>query len=121
MPSTSFPCVTVIAVAASAPSVGMVQSGEGTTFVPTVSDGAAAVPHVRKRPMQMKRYPNGVDADFFYQKRVPNPHPDWLETVHINYPSGNEVDFPVINDAAGLAWLANLGCIELHTWHSRIG
>ena len=85
-----------------------------------VDVGAAVVPHVRKRPMQMKRYPNGVDADFFYQKRVPNPHPDWLETVHINYPSGNEVDFPVINDAAGLAWLANLGCIELHTWHSRI-
>ena len=80
----------------------------------------AVLHHVRKRPMQMKRYPNGVDADFFYQKRVPNPHPDWLETVHVNYPSGNEVDFPVINDAAALAWLANLACIELHTWHSRI-
>src|SRR5712692_2390308 len=76
--------------------------------------------HVARRPMQMKRHPNGVDGDFFYQKRIPNPHPDWLETVHIQYPSGNEVDFPVVTDAAGLAWIANLGCIEMHTWHSRV-
>ena len=75
--------------------------------------------HVERRPMQMKRHPNGVDGDFFYQKRVPVPHPDWLETVHIKYPSGNEADFPVVRDAAGLAWIANLGCIEMHTWHSR--
>jgi hypothetical protein len=52
--------------------------------------------HVERRPMQMKRHPNGVEGDFFYQKRVPNPHPDWLETVHISYPSGNEADFPVV-------------------------
>src|SRR5213593_1447002 len=76
--------------------------------------------HVERRPMQMKRHPNGVEGDFFYQKRVPNPHPAWLETVHISYPSGNEADFPVVTDAAGLAWIANLGCIELHTWHSRV-
>src|SRR3989441_8283730 len=85
-----------------------------------VDVAGAVLHHVARRPMQMKRHPNGVEGDFFYQKRVPNPHPDWLETVHINYPSGNEVDFPVINDPAGLAWLANRGCIELHTWHSRV-
>jgi len=79
-----------------------------------------ALNHVERRPMQMKRHPNGVDGDFFYQKRVPNPHPDWLETVHISYPSGNEADFPVVTDAAGLVWIANLGCIEMHTWHSRV-
>ncbi len=76
--------------------------------------------HVARRPMQMKRHPNGVEGDFFYQKRVPNPHPDWLETVRIEYPSGNVADFPVVTDAAGLAWIANLGCIEMHTWHSRV-
>jgi len=76
--------------------------------------------HVQRRPMQMKRYPNGVDGDFFYQKRVPSPHPEWLETVRIQYPSGNVADFPVVTDAAGLAWIANLGCIEMHTWHSRV-
>jgi bifunctional non-homologous end joining protein LigD len=76
--------------------------------------------HVRRRPMQMKRYPDGVDGFFFYQKRVPEPHPDWLYTFRIGFPSGRHADFPVVADAAGLAWIANLGCIELHTWHSRI-
>ncbi len=76
--------------------------------------------HVRERPMQMKRYPNGVEGDFFYQKRVPVPHPDWLDTVHIKFPSGRTADFPVANDAAAIAWIINLGCIELHTWHSRV-
>ncbi len=76
--------------------------------------------HVSRRPMQMKRYPNGVDGDFFYQKRVPVPHPDWLETVHIRFPSGRTADFPVANSAAALAWIINLGCIDLHTWHSRV-
>jgi bifunctional non-homologous end joining protein LigD len=78
------------------------------------------LPHVRRRPMQMKRYPDGVDGFFFYQKRVPVPHPDWLDTVHIKFPSGRTADFPVVDNAAGLAWIANLGCIELHTWHSRV-
>jgi bifunctional non-homologous end joining protein LigD len=76
--------------------------------------------HVRRRPMQMKRYPDGVEGFFFYQKRVPDPHPDWLDTFRIDFPSGRHANFPVIADAAGLAWIANLGCIELHTWHSRI-
>ena len=79
------------------------------------------LPHVGRRPMQMLRYPHGVDGDFFYQKRVPNPHPDWLETVHILFPgSGRTADFPVVTNAAGLAWIANLGCIDLHTWHCRV-
>jgi bifunctional non-homologous end joining protein LigD len=79
------------------------------------------LPHVRRRPMQMLRYPNGVEGEFFYQKRVPNPHPDWLDTVHIVFPgSGRTADFPVVNEPAGLAWIANLGCIDLHTWHSRV-
>ena len=77
--------------------------------------------HVQRRPMQMKRYPNGVEGDFFYQKRVPVPHPEWLETVHIRFPRhGRTADFPVVTDAASLAWIVNLGCIELHTWHSRV-
>ncbi len=52
--------------------------------------------------MQMKRYPHGVEGEFFYQKRVPVPHPDWLETVHILFPgSGRTADFPVVTNAAG--------------------
>jgi len=76
--------------------------------------------HVRRRPMQMKRYPDGVEGHFFYQKRVPRPHPEWLETVEIRFPSGRTADFPVVNDAAALAWIVNLGCIDLHTWRSRV-
>jgi DNA ligase D-like protein (predicted polymerase) len=80
-----------------------------------------ALNHVERRPMQMKRYPHGVGGDFFYQKRVPTPHPDWLETVRILFPgSGRTADFPVVTDAASLAWIVNLGCIELHTWHARV-
>jgi DNA ligase D-like protein (predicted polymerase) len=79
------------------------------------------LPHVRRRPMQMLRYPDGVDGFSFYQKRVPNPHPDWIETVHIVFPgSGRTADFPVVTDAASVAWIANLGCIDLHTWHCRV-
>ena len=79
------------------------------------------LPHVRQRPMQMLRYPDGVDGFFFYQKRVPDPHPDWLETVHIVFPgSGRTADFPVVTEPAGLAWIVNLGCIDLHTWHCRV-
>ena len=51
--------------------------------------------HVQRRPMQMKRYPDGAEEWFFYQKRVPANHPDWLETVHIKFPSGRTADFPV--------------------------
>jgi DNA ligase D len=77
--------------------------------------------HVARRPFHMKRYPHGVEGEFFHQKRVPVPHPEWLETVHIVFPRhGRTADFPVVADAAGLAWIANLGCIELHTWHSRV-
>src|ERR1041384_16205 len=76
--------------------------------------------HVRRRPMQMKRYPDGVDGFFFYQKRVPEPHPAWLDTFRIDFPSGRPANFPVVADAAGPARVANLGCIELHTWPSRI-
>ena len=86
-----------------------------------VSVAPAVLPHVRQRVMQMLRYPNGVDGQFFYQKRVPVPHPEWLETYTIEFPSGRTADFPVVNDAAALAWIANLGCIDLHTWSSRIG
>jgi len=86
-----------------------------------VTVARAVLPHVRERVMQMLRYPNGVDGEFFYQKRVPVPHPEWLKTYTIQFPSSRTADFPVVNDAAALAWIANLGCIDLHTWSSRIG
>jgi bifunctional non-homologous end joining protein LigD len=78
------------------------------------------LPHVAGRPMLMKRYPHGEGGDFFYQKRVPEPHPDWLETVRIHFPSGRSADFPVVRDRASLAWIVNLGCIDLNVWPTRV-
>jgi bifunctional non-homologous end joining protein LigD len=78
-----------------------------------------ALHHIRRRPFHMKRYPNGVDGDFFHQKRVP-AHPDFVGEQFVRFPSGHSTVFAVIDNAAALAWVINLGCIELHTWHSRI-
>jgi len=77
------------------------------------------LPHLRRRPFHMKRYPNGVDGEFFHQKRVP-PHPDYVGEQFVKFPSGHSTVFAVIDNAAALAWVINLGCIELHTWHSRV-
>jgi bifunctional non-homologous end joining protein LigD len=79
----------------------------------------AALPHLRRRPFHMVRYPNGVDGDFFHQKRVP-PHPDFVGEKYVEFPSGHSTVFAVIDNEAALAWVINLGCIELHTWHSRV-
>jgi bifunctional non-homologous end joining protein LigD len=77
------------------------------------------LPHVRRRLFHMKRYPNGVDGEFFHQKRVP-AHPDYVGEQYVTFPSGHSTVFAVIDNAAALAWVINLGCIELHTWHSRV-
>ena len=68
--------------------------------------------HVQRRPMQMLRYPDGAEEWFFYQKRVPANHPDWLETVHIKFPSGRTADFPVCNEPAALAWIVTCPSAE---------
>ncbi len=79
-----------------------------------------ALPHLRRRPFHMKRYPNGVDGDFFHQKRVPAKHPEYVDEVFVQFPSGHSTVFAIIDNAAALAWVANLNCIELHTWSSRV-
>src|ERR1041385_2469149 len=78
-----------------------------------------ALPHLRRRPFHMKRFPNGVDGEFFHQKRVP-AHADFVDEQFVRFPSGHSTVFAVVDNAAALAWVVNLGCIELHTWHSRI-
>ena len=69
--------------------------------------------------MVMKRYPNGALGEFFFMKRTPTPHPDWLRTCSIRHASGNVIDFPVIEDLASLLWVVNLGCIDLNPWYAR--
>ena len=66
------------------------------------------------RPLALKRYVNGIDGEAFFQKRVPEKRPEWIETVALSYPSGRTAEEIVLRDAAQLAWMVNLGCLELH-------
>jgi bifunctional non-homologous end joining protein LigD len=66
------------------------------------------------RPMALKRFVNGVEGEFFFQKRAPASRPEWIETVELAFPSGRTADEVVVRDAAQLAWVVNLGCIDLN-------
>jgi bifunctional non-homologous end joining protein LigD len=79
----------------------------------------ALLPHLRDRAMVMKRYPNGATGKCFFMKRVPTPHPKWIETCSISHKSGNVIDFPMVQDVASLLWVVNLGCIDLNQWYAR--
>jgi bifunctional non-homologous end joining protein LigD len=81
-------------------------------FYLAVADGALR--GAGGRPMALKRFVNGAESEPFFQKRVPDNHPDWLETVRLSYPSGGVADEIVLRDGAGLAWVINLGCIDLN-------
>jgi bifunctional non-homologous end joining protein LigD len=77
-----------------------------------VADGA--VRGVRNRPMAMKRFVDGAEGEFFFQKRAPMQRPVWVDTVELKFPSGRSAVEVVVNDAAQLAWIVNLGCIDLN-------
>jgi bifunctional non-homologous end joining protein LigD len=74
------------------------------------------LPHLKDRPLTLKRYPNGVDAPFFFEKQAPGHRPPWVKTVPI-YSGSNDrdIDYVVVNDLPTLVWLANLADLELHT------
>jgi len=78
----------------------------------SVAEGALA--GIRDRPIVLKRFVDGAEGEAFYQKRAPDNRPDWLRTVTLSFPSGRTAQEVVVDDAAGLAWIVNLGCIELH-------
>jgi bifunctional non-homologous end joining protein LigD len=77
------------------------------------------LPHLKNRAMVMKRYPNGINAPFFFMKRAPSPRPDFVPVCPIEHASGNIIDFPMIQNVASLLWLVNLGCIDLNPWYAR--
>src|SRR5205814_222217 len=79
-----------------------------------LSVAPGAIGGIRDRPIVLKRFVNGAEAEPFYQKRAPDNRPIWLRTVTLSFPSGRTADEIVVDDAAGLAWIVNLGCIELH-------
>ena len=77
-----------------------------------VADGALR--GAGSRPMALKRFVNGAAGEFFFQKRAPESRPPWIETVELSFPSGRTADEVVLRSAAGLAWVVNLGCIDLN-------
>jgi bifunctional non-homologous end joining protein LigD len=85
----------------------------------SVAPGALA--GIQNRPLVLKRFVNGAEGEAFYQKRAPAERPPWLRTVTLSFPSGRTAEEVVVDDAAGLAWIVNLGCIELHPHPVRSG
>ena len=85
----------------------------------SVADGALA--GIRDRPVVLKRFVDGAEGEAFYQKRAPAQRPTWIRTVTLSFPSGRTAEEIVVDDAAGLAWIVNLGCIELHPHPVRSG
>ncbi len=80
-----------------------------------------ALAGIKDRPIVLKRFVNGADGEAFYQKRAPVQRPPWLRTITLSFPSGRTAEELVVDDAAGLAWIVNLGCIELHPHPVRSG
>jgi bifunctional non-homologous end joining protein LigD len=76
---------------------------------------------VAERPMALKRFVNGAEGEFFFQKRAPEKRPEWVETVELKFPSGRSAHEIVVRDAAQLAWVVNLGCIDLNPHPVRAG
>jgi DNA ligase D-like protein (predicted polymerase) len=86
-----------------------------------LSIAPGAVQGIRDRPIVLKRFVDGAEGEAFYQKRAPAGRPAWLRTVTLSFPSGRTAEEVVVDDAAGLAWIVNLGCIELHPHAVRAG
>jgi DNA ligase D-like protein (predicted polymerase) len=84
-----------------------------------VAPGALA--GIRDRPIVLKRFVHGAEGEAFYQKRAPSERPEWLRTVTLSFPSGRTAEEVVVDEEAGLAWIVNLGCIELHPHPVRSG
>jgi bifunctional non-homologous end joining protein LigD len=86
-----------------------------------VSVAPGALAGIRDRPIVLKRFVSGAEGEAFYQKRAPTNRPEWLRTITLSFPSGRKAEELVVDDAAGLAWIVNLGCIELHPHPVRAG
>jgi DNA ligase D-like protein (predicted polymerase) len=82
---------------------------------------SGALRGIRDRPIVLKRFVDGAEGEAFYQKRAPENRPEWLRTVTLSFPSGRTAEEVVVDDVASLAWIVNLGCIELHPHAVRTG
>jgi bifunctional non-homologous end joining protein LigD len=86
-----------------------------------LSVAPGALNGIRDRPIVLKRFVNGAEGEAFYQKRAPEQRPPWLRTVILSFPSGRTAEEVIVDEVAGLAWIVNLGCIELHPHPVRSG
>jgi bifunctional non-homologous end joining protein LigD len=86
-----------------------------------LSVAPGALGGIQDRPIVLKRFVNGAEAEAFYQKRAPSDRPSWVRTVTLSFPSGRTAEEIVVDNAAGLAWIVNLGCLELHPHPVRSG
>jgi len=84
------------------------------------------IPHIRDRPFTMKRYPDGWQGKFFFQKDAPAGIPDWIPTIELEVSTREKprqrrkIQAPLVNDELALLWMVNMGCIDLNTWYSRV-
>src|SRR5262245_54990045 len=81
-----------------------------------ISVGEGALVGIRNRPCVLKRFVNGATEEPFFQKRAPSGRPPYVTTAHVSFPSGRTADLAVTNAVAGIAWMANLGCLDLNPW-----
>jgi bifunctional non-homologous end joining protein LigD len=84
------------------------------------------IPHLKDRPFTMKRYPHGIEGDFFFQKDAPKHMPDWIPrrkfsaSTRDRPPKRRLIDFALVNDELALLWMVNMACIDMNTWYSRV-
>jgi bifunctional non-homologous end joining protein LigD len=84
------------------------------------------VPHLKDRPFTLRRYPNGIQGDAFFQKDAPKGMPDWIRTARIQVTTRDRprrrrwIDAPLVNDELALLWMVNMGCIDMNAWYSRV-
>jgi len=74
------------------------------------------LPHLHNRPISLKRYPDGVDGFFFYEKQCPEHRPKWMKTIKVGKSDGSDINYCAMNDLPALVWAANLADLELHTF-----
>jgi DNA ligase D len=84
-----------------------------------LSVGEGIVRALRERPTQLRRFPDGVEGEMIYQKRVPEKRPDWIEVARVTFPSGRHADELCVTELAHVAWAANLAVVDFHPWPSR--
>jgi bifunctional non-homologous end joining protein LigD len=96
-----------------------ITKGDLIQYYASVAD--LILPHLEGRPLSMSRYPDGIDGPSFYEKRAPGHQPDWMTTGTVHSDSmGGDIDFLLADSRESLMWFANMGCIEMHPFHSKV-